>query len=48
MFGDKRKMFSLKYIYDSVEQWKNEIAVEKCFHGAGKCFESMGKMSEDK
>jgi hypothetical protein len=40
-------MFSLKhiYIYDSVEQWKNEMAAEKCFYAVNKCFKSRGKCS---
>ncbi len=45
MFEDKRKMFSLKHIYicDSVEQWKNEMAAEKCFYAVEKCFHAMEK-----
>ncbi len=42
MFEDKRKMFLL-YIYDSVEQWKNEMAAEKCFYTVEKCFYAVEK-----
>jgi hypothetical protein len=45
MSEDTRKMFSLKHIYicDSVEQWKNEMAAEKCFYAVEKCFHAMEK-----
>jgi hypothetical protein len=41
----EKNVFVKTYIYicDSVEQWKNEMAAEKCFYAVEKCFHAMEK-----